>query len=144
MKTALKVTPPILLCWLVMSEADVGGMAVEVASSPSIPLLMWLMVAEGKFDRMASDMEMSMKQNCITEFLHMEKMALIDIYQYLLSIYGDQAVSINRKLAHWGGGWYVSAVMTATWKTSHVPVATHCCHPTKWRSVHPHAPVDYD
>ena len=56
------------------------------------------MVAEGKFDRMASDMEMSMKQNCITEFLHIEKMALIDIYQYLLSIY--QAVSINRKLAH--------------------------------------------
>ena len=26
---ALKVTPPILLCWLTMSEAAVGGMAVE-------------------------------------------------------------------------------------------------------------------
>ena len=28
-----KVMPPILLCWPMMSEADIGGMAVEVESS---------------------------------------------------------------------------------------------------------------
>ena len=29
MRAALKVMPPILLCWPVTSEADVNGMAVE-------------------------------------------------------------------------------------------------------------------
>ena len=29
MRAALKVMPPVLLCWPMMSEADVGGMAVE-------------------------------------------------------------------------------------------------------------------
>ncbi len=38
MRAALKVMPPILLCWPMMSEVDVGGMAVEVEPSPSIPL----------------------------------------------------------------------------------------------------------
>ena len=33
MRAALKVMPPILLCWPMMSEADVGGMAVEVEPS---------------------------------------------------------------------------------------------------------------
>jgi len=31
------------------------------------------MAAEGQSDRMASDMEASMKQRCVTEFLHTEK-----------------------------------------------------------------------
>ena len=33
MRAALKVMPPVLLCWPMMSEADVGGMAVEVETS---------------------------------------------------------------------------------------------------------------
>ena len=33
MMTALKVMPPILLCWPMMAEADVGCMAVEVELS---------------------------------------------------------------------------------------------------------------
>jgi len=34
---ALKVMPPVLFCWPTTSEADVGGMAVEVKLSISIP-----------------------------------------------------------------------------------------------------------
>ena len=38
---------------------------------------MWQTAAEGQSDRMASDMEVHMKQKCVTEFLHMEKMAYL-------------------------------------------------------------------
>ena len=38
MRAALKVMPPTLLCWPTMSEADFGGMAVEVELSVNIPL----------------------------------------------------------------------------------------------------------
>lgn len=37
MKAALKVTPLILLCWPAMSEADIGGIAVEVNLPTAIP-----------------------------------------------------------------------------------------------------------
>jgi len=43
-------------------------------------------------DKMVSDM----KQRCVTEFLHTEKkMALTDIYQCTLNIYGDQTVDVS-------------------------------------------------
>ena len=51
---------------------------------------MWQAAAEGQSDRIASDMEVCMKQRCATEFLHVEKNLFIDIHQHLLSIYGDQ------------------------------------------------------
>jgi len=36
------------------------------------------MAAEGQTDKIASDMEMQMKQRCVIEFLHEEKMASVD------------------------------------------------------------------
>jgi len=51
------------------------------------------MAAEGQSDKMASDMEAWMEQRCVTEFLHAEKMAPIDIHGHLLNIYGDQTVA---------------------------------------------------
>ena len=53
---------------------------------------MWQMAAEGPSERMASDMEVHMKQRFFTEFLHAEKMAPTDIHWYVLNIYGDQRV----------------------------------------------------
>ena len=53
------------------------------------------MAAEGQSDRMASDMEVQMKQRRVTEFLHANKMAPIDISQHLLSISGDQVVAVS-------------------------------------------------
>ncbi len=54
------------------------------------------MSAEGQSDRRTSDMEVHMKQRCVTEFRHEEKMALIDIHWHLLHVYGDQTVDVRR------------------------------------------------
>ena len=53
------------------------------------------MAAEGQCDKMASDMEVCLKQRGGTEFLHVEKMAPTDIHRRLLYIYGDQAVDVS-------------------------------------------------
>ena len=37
-KAALKLMPPILLCWPMTSEVDVDGMAVEVEPSNQYPV----------------------------------------------------------------------------------------------------------
>ena len=50
------------------------------------------MAAEGQSYRMTSDIEMWMKEMCVTEFLHAEKMAPIDIHRHFLNVYGDQTV----------------------------------------------------
>jgi len=42
------------------------------------------MAAEGQSGRMTSDMEVCLKQRCVTEYLYVEKMAPIDINWYLL------------------------------------------------------------
>ena len=45
------------------------------------------MAAEGQSDQTASDMEVHMKERCVTEFLHAEEMAPTDINRYLLNVY---------------------------------------------------------
>ena len=53
------------------------------------------MAAGGQSDKMVSDMEMHRKQRCGIEFLHVKKMAPIDICQCLLNVYGDQTVDVS-------------------------------------------------
>ncbi len=55
----------------------------------------WQMAAEGQSDRIASDIEVWMKQRCDTEFFHAEKMAPINIHRCLLNFYGDQTVDVS-------------------------------------------------
>ena len=61
------------------------------------------MAAEGQSDKMVCDMEVRVKQRCVTEFLHAETMALNDIHQCLLNIYGDQTVdeAVGGVLQQW-------------------------------------------
>ena len=68
---------------------------------------MWQMAAEEQCGKMVSNVEMQMKQRCVTEFLHAEKMTPTDIHWhllnvpptdirwYLLNIYGDQIVDVS-------------------------------------------------
>ena len=49
------------------------------------------MAAEGQSDKLASNMEMHMKQRCVIEFLHVEITAPSGIHQHLLNIYGHQS-----------------------------------------------------
>jgi len=53
------------------------------------------MTAEGQSDKMASDMEVRMKQRYVIEFLHAEKIAPNDIHRRLLNVYGDQTVDVS-------------------------------------------------
>jgi len=69
------------------------------------------MTAEGQSDKMASDMEVRMKQRCVIEFLH--PVTFIDACWTFTE-------TKQWMLAQWGSGWHVSAVATTTWKASHV------------------------
>jgi len=53
------------------------------------------MTAVGQSDKMTSDMEVRMKQRCVIEFLHVEKIAPYDIHRCLLNVYGDQTVDVS-------------------------------------------------
>ena len=53
------------------------------------------MAAEGQSATMVFDMEVQMKQICVTEFLSVEKMARINIHQCLLNVHGDQTVNVS-------------------------------------------------
>ena len=53
------------------------------------------MTAEGQFDKMESDMEVRMKQRCVSEFLQAEKIAPNDIHRRLLNVYGDHTVDVS-------------------------------------------------
>ena len=60
--------PPNLLCWPMMSEVDVGGMAEETEPSHQYTVFVLLLC-----DQMASDMEVKTKKRCGIEFLHAKK-----------------------------------------------------------------------
>ena len=47
MRAAPKIIPPILLFWLTMSEADVGGVAVEVEPSCQYSIMFCCHVTDG-------------------------------------------------------------------------------------------------
>ena len=57
------------------------------------------MATEGQSDTIVSDMEEHMEQRCITEFLHVEKMATIATQWHLLNIYGDQKADASSAVA---------------------------------------------
>ena len=104
MRDAPKAVPPILLCWPTMSEVDIGCMAVEVEPSHHLPLhsvAVQQTSAEGQSDKMRSDMEMHMVQRRVTAFLHVKKMAPMDIHRCLLNTYEDQTVDVST-VRQWG------------------------------------------
>jgi len=65
------------------------------------------MAAEGQSDRTASDIEVHMKQRCVTEFLCVEKTAPTDILQCLVNLCGDQRANVSTVrwwVAHFSSG----------------------------------------
>ena len=80
---------PMKVRWPVTSEADVGDMAVKAEPSHQYSIhvvAIGQIAAEGQPDKMMSDMEVLMKQRCVTEFLHAEKVAPTDIHRCWLNI----------------------------------------------------------
>ena len=105
MRAALKVICPILSCCPTASEADVGVMIVEVEPSHQYSLIFCCCATDGsrgQSDKMASDMEVHMKQRCVIEFLHVEKLHPLNFcllfvctHHCLLKVYGDQTVDVR-------------------------------------------------
>jgi transposase len=58
------------------------------------------MTAKRQSDKMAPGMEVCMKQRCVIEFLHVEKIAPNDIHRRFLNFYGDQSVDVST-VTHW-------------------------------------------
>ena len=91
-----------------------------------------------------SDMEVRMKQRCVIEFLHAEKIAPNDIHRRLLNVYGDQTVDVST-VRRW-----VARFSSGDSDVKDKPrsgTAMHSCHTTKRRasrSAHPRVLVDYD
>jgi len=80
------------------------------------------MAAEGQSATMVFDMEVQMKQICVTEFLSVEKMARINIHQCLLNVHGDQTVNVSTVR------WCVSAVVTVIVDHLHWHRFLKACH----------------
>ena len=103
-----------------MSEADVGGMAVQAEPSHQYPIPFCCCVTDGSrgalWQNGAWHMEVQMKQRCVTEVLHVETIAPNDIQWCLLNVYGNQTVVVSTVR----GGWCVSAVATVMLITNHI------------------------
>ena len=95
MRAALKVMPPILFFWPTMSEVDVDGMAVEVEPSNQDSITFCCCVTGGQSDKSVPYTEVSIKERCVTEFLHAETIAPTDICQCLLYVYGDTTMEVS-------------------------------------------------
>ena len=103
----------------------------------------WQMIAEGQPDKMAWKCHGSVyEEKYIIKFLHVEKIAPIDIHWHFLSTYGDKIVNVNT--VRW---WVVLfSMVTVTWKTSHVPDSHAHCHTMKlwvFQSAHLCESVNY-
>ena len=73
------------------------------------------MAVEGQSDKTAFDMEVCMKQRCVTEFLCGKKIVPTEIHQQLLNIYGNETLDFST-VKQW---WCILAVA--------VDGHLHCC-----------------
>jgi len=124
------------------SEADVDGNDSRGWTFPAIIPLNFVAVRQmaaevASLNKMASDMEVRMKQRCVIEFLREEKIAPNDIHRSLLNLFTETKQCM---LAQWGGGWNVSALANGDLKDKPRSVRPcTACHTTKWKSV----PISY-
>lgn len=91
MKAALNAVPLVSLWHPAVAEADVVGMEIEVEPSYHYSIIFCCRVADGQSDKMAVNIQVCVKEKCVTEFLPVEK-AHVGIPRYLLNFYGGQTV----------------------------------------------------
>ena len=53
------------------------------------------MAAEGQSDKMPPDVEVCLKQRCVTEFLHVKIITPINVHRHLWKVSGDQKVDVS-------------------------------------------------
>ena len=108
MRVALKVMPPVLLCWPRISEMYVGGMAVEVESSHQCSVKFCFCVTDGSRG--------AVWQNDVCHRSVYEAKACQWISPCGKNCTHWHSFMENKQQmwAQCGGGWCVSAVVTAT------------------------------
>lgn len=57
--------------------------------------MLFLLYCRLQSGRITSDMKIDTNHMCVTEFLHLEKIAVINIHWFLLSTYRDQSVNVS-------------------------------------------------
>ena len=99
--------PPIVLCWPTMSEADVGGMAVEIEPSCEYSVKFCYPTTDGSRGANGIWHGSAYEGKVWNLIPPCGKVAPIDILQPLLNVYGDQVVYVStegRWVAHFRGG----------------------------------------
>jgi len=99
MRAVEKVMPPILLCWLTISKAGGGDMAVEVEPSHQYSITSWCHGSKGAIWQKngiwhGRVCEAKVKNWILPCKKKKKKKAPIDIHQYLVNIYEDQTVNV--------------------------------------------------
>ena len=92
-RAALKVMPPVSLCWSTIAEAGFAGMMVVVEPSQQYSIKFCCQVSNVWQNGVWH--ESTYEQWCGTQFLHAGKMAPIDIHWSLLKVYRDKTVTVN-------------------------------------------------
>ena len=103
MRAALKVMPPILLCWPMTSEADVGGTAVGVEPSPQYPVTFCCHERDSSRGDHLTKWQLTWKR--VGKKWH--PLTLINAFWTFME-------TKQWEWAQWDCGWCVSAVMAVT------------------------------
>ena len=89
---------PFLLYWPTPSEADGGGIVVELEPSNQYSITCHCHVTDGSRGGTLSQKHLTwtgLWSKVVSSFLHVEEMASTDIHQFFLNISGDQRVDVN-------------------------------------------------
>jgi hypothetical protein len=108
--------PPVLLCWSTTSEVDVGDMTVEVEPSRQYAVKFCCHATDDSRRAVWHGSEYGAK---VCNWIPSYKKKLHPVT--LIDACWTFTETKQWMLTQWGCGWCVSAVATATWKTSHVP-----------------------
>jgi len=104
-EAAPKLMPPILLCGLITSEADVGGMAVVIELSCQYSITLYCSVTDGSRGAVGYWIP-----SCGRNGTPWHSSVLAEYLQRPNSGYEHK----------WGTGWCISAAVMATWKRSRI------------------------
>jgi len=107
----LKIMHPILLCCLMMWEADAGGMAVEVK-----PIFHYVLLLCVRWQQRGSLTKRSMTWKCVWS-KDVELNSSVKEKCYPLTFIDAYWMFLETKQwmwAQWGSGWCISAVVTVT------------------------------
>ena len=114
MRDALNVMTPVLWCWPMIPEVNVGSMAVEAETSHQY-ITLCSRVTDGSRGAVWQNGKWHAsvyETKCGIEF-QAEKIAVTVLYPCLLSIYGDQTEDVSTDIEDVSFGWRISAVAIA-------------------------------